>query len=64
VVSAPKARIVSAIPAHTAVIEAVSGRLKPHEALAGAASQWQKIVADLGTAAQRKAYRRSLGIEP
>ena len=47
-----------------AVIEAVSGRLKPHEALAGAASQWQKIVAELGTAAERKAYRQSLGIEP
>jgi multiple sugar transport system substrate-binding protein len=47
-----------------AVQAACKGRKKPQVALAEVADQWRKITAELGRAAQREAYTRSLGLEP
>jgi multiple sugar transport system substrate-binding protein len=47
-----------------AVRAAVKGEKPPADALAAAAAQWRTITEKLGTDAQRKAYRLSLGLEP
>jgi len=47
-----------------AVRDAVEGKVKPQEALSAAAKQWSEITAQLGRESQRKAYQRSLGLEP
>lgn len=47
-----------------AVRDAVEGKAKPQEALTAAAKQWSEITAQLGREPQRKAYQRSLGLEP
>ena len=46
-----------------AVLACLTKSLKPEEALAKAAEEWRKITADLGLAAQKGAYRRSLGLQ-
>jgi multiple sugar transport system substrate-binding protein len=46
------------------VAEVLAGRQTPHEALQKAASQWQAITDELGVDGQRRAYERSLGLEP
>jgi multiple sugar transport system substrate-binding protein len=45
-----------------AVRRAVQGEAAPQEALSQAAAEWRKITDELGVEAQRRAYRRSLGI--
>ena len=47
-----------------AVQAALSQEKPASEALAGAAEGWRNITAQLGIAAQRAAYRQSLGLEP
>ncbi len=46
-----------------AVVKAIAGEQSPAEALHGAAEAWRKISERLGVDQQRKAYRRSLGID-
>ncbi len=48
----------------TAVAQAVRGEKSPADALKQAASEWSTITQRLGHNAQRKAYRKSLGLEP
>ena len=47
-----------------AVRKAVRGEKSTGEALAEAAQQWNTITTELGKDAQKKAYRRCLGVEP
>jgi multiple sugar transport system substrate-binding protein len=47
-----------------AVRKAVRGERSTDEALAEAAQQWNAITTELGKDAQKKAYRRCLGVEP
>ncbi len=47
-----------------AVEQVLSAQKSPAEALAAAAAQWSTITQELGPDAQRKAYRKSLGLEP
>lgn len=47
-----------------AVTAAVKGEVSPADALASTAQQWAAITAELGKESQRKAYTRSLGLEP
>jgi multiple sugar transport system substrate-binding protein len=47
-----------------AVEQSASGRKTPAEALHEAAAQWRTITATQGLEAQRKAYRKGLGLEP
>ncbi|MBI2825935.1 MAG: extracellular solute-binding protein [Planctomycetia bacterium] len=46
-----------------AVLAAVRGASAPQSALAAAAEKWQAITDELGLERQRRAYRRSLGLE-
>ncbi len=48
----------------TAVEQSVNGQKPPAEALHATAAQWRTITAQQGLDAQRKAYRKSLGLEP
>jgi multiple sugar transport system substrate-binding protein len=47
----------------SAVEEAVGGQKSPADALADAAAAWRAITEELGLDAQRKAYRKSVGLE-
>lgn len=47
-----------------AVDQAVAGEATAEAALARAASRWREITADLGLVGQRRAYQRSLGLNP
>ena len=47
-----------------AVESALSKKEAPSEALERAAQVWREITARLGLEAQRRAYQRSLGLEP
>jgi multiple sugar transport system substrate-binding protein len=47
-----------------AVRAAVEGKEAPQAALTRAAGRWSEITAGLGKEAQRRAYQRSLGLEP
>jgi multiple sugar transport system substrate-binding protein len=47
-----------------AVHHAIRGDQTPQQALTNAANEWEKITGRLGIEPQRKAYVRSLGLEP
>ncbi len=47
-----------------AVEQALAAKQSPAEALQAAAAEWTKITEQLGLEAQRKAYRKSLALEP
>jgi multiple sugar transport system substrate-binding protein len=47
-----------------AVAQAVDGSESPADALTQAAAEWRTITVELGLDAQRKAYRKSLGLDP
>jgi multiple sugar transport system substrate-binding protein len=48
----------------TAVHDAIAGKASPAKALQSAAQRWSEITESLGVESQRRAYQRSLGLEP